>query len=261
MRPITNSLTFTLAVLAILCTTTLSLAQQNAPACTCAAADASPTTLSVSAQGQIEIDPDRAVVRVGVVKEAKDARTAMSQINERLDKARKLIKALNIRGTQLTTSNISIYPIYDNSRETRPRRQIGETTIIGYRASNTLSVRIDDITRTGEVIDEAVKAGVNQMQGVSFTSRDPFEAQTRALAHATLRAKMKANIMAGAMGAKIKRVVAASESGTRFPQTIQRALGGMESLSLAPAPTPVEPGSLTITASVSITYELSFEKD
>jgi len=161
-----------------------------------------------------------------------------------------------------SSSNISVHPIYDNSREAQIRRQNGNPTIIGFRASNTLSVRIDDIDRVGEVIDGAIKSGINQLNGVSFQSRDPFEAHTQALAQATLRAKAKATVMAGAMGAKIVSVLVATESGASTPpRAYNRGRATMETSMMRSAPTPIEPGSLTIRASVSITYKLSFPKE
>lgn len=249
-----------LGVVGMLCLATVAVARQDASgACVeCGCAPAS--TLSITATGSVEIDPDRAIVSVGVVEEAATARAAMHGVNTKLAAAKGEIESLEIRGMRLSTSNVSVYPVYE-SRPARPLRGENEApTIVGYRASNTLRVQIDDIARTGEVIDASVASGVNQLEGVEFTSRDPFEAQTRALAEATMRAKTKANVMAGAMGATIARVVSAQESGASVPPSPRYARA--ESMMMSDmAPTPIEAGTLTIRASVSITYELEFTKE
>ena len=216
-----------------------------------------PPTLAVTGEGSVEIEPDRAIVRLGVVEEAKTAKEAMHNVNKKLTEARDAIEDLEIEGAQLTTSELSIQPVYE-SRDNR--RSWDSREIVGYRASNTLSVRVDDIDRVGEAIDASVKAGVNQMHGLTFTSRDPFEAETMALAEATKRARKKANVMAGAMGGTIAGVIEAEEgggsSGPPSPRMRSRTMA-MESSAMAP--TPVEAGSLTITARVHILYELSFD--
>lgn len=241
--------TFT-TILASLFLATASFAQQQS-------SEGAPPTLAVTGEGSVEIEPDRAIVRLGVVEEAKTAKEAMGAVNEKLTSARDAIEDLDIRGTQLTTSELSIQPVYE-SRDNR--RSWDSREIVAYRASNTLSVRVDDIERVGEAIDASVKAGVNQMQGLIFTSRDPFEAETMALAEATKRARKKANVMAGAMGATIAGVIEAEEGGgSSGPSTPRSRTMAMESSAMAP--TPVEAGSLTITARVHILYELSFEKE
>ena len=240
------------AVLASLFVATVALAQHSPTS-----SDA-PPTLTVSAEGSVEIEPDRAFVTVGVVEEAETAKKAMSAVNKKVADTRERINELDIKGTQLTTSELSIQPRYNHAE----RRRTGKSEIIGYRASNTLTVRVDDIDRVGEVIDQGVMGGVNQMRGLRFASRDPFSARTRALSQATTRAKTKANVMAGAMGGTIDRVIDAREAGTPQPSSPMRGRAMMtESAAADFAPTPVEPGSLTITARVHIVYALDFEED
>ncbi|XOV76315.1 MAG: SIMPL domain-containing protein [Phycisphaerales bacterium] len=128
-----------------------------APALACAmpaeaSVNADMPVVTVGGSGSVSVKPDRATIRLGAWHEADTALEAQSRVNEIISKATEAIRELDIEGMVIQTSGLSLSPVYDYQRNQEPR-------ITGYRASITLSVRIDDIDRTGTVIDAAMKTG------------------------------------------------------------------------------------------------------
>jgi len=158
------------------------------------------------------------------------------------------VKDLDVEGMMIQTSQISLSPVYESGRG----RDV--PSIVGYRASNTVMVRVDDVTRVGDVVDVAVAHGANEAMGVSFLLRNPERAQLEALRRAVATARAKADAVAGAMGMKVERVEEVSEQGAEPPRPVYAR--GVEMMAMDAAPTPVEAGQITIRAQVTMTCRL-----
>jgi uncharacterized protein YggE len=226
-----------------------------APALVCAMpADASAVadlpTVSVSGKGSVFVKPDRATVSVGAWHQAETALEAQSRVNEIIAEATSQIREVQAEGMVIQTSGLSLSPVYDYQRNQEPK-------IIGYRASIMLSVRIDDIDKTGTVIDAAMKTGVNQMHGVSFSLKDDSAARRDALRKAVHDARQKADAIADALNRPIRELLEVSEQGVSVP-TLQRNTESFRTMAADSAPTPIEAGEIEVSASVNISYSLGF---
>ncbi|MFU8827952.1 MAG: SIMPL domain-containing protein [Phycisphaerales bacterium] len=207
-------------------------------------------TVGVSGTGEVSVKPDRATVRIGASHQADTAIEAQSRVNEIIDEATKAIRALDIEGLVIQTSGLSLSAVYDYRRDQEPR-------IIGYRSSISLSVRIDDIDRTGRVIDAAMSTGANQLQGVEFSLQDDGEARREALKRAVHDARSKADAIADALGRSLVGLVEVREQGVSVPVLRRGAESGeMMRMSADAAPTPIEAGEISVRANVEITYSL-----
>ena len=207
------------------------------------AAETTPTllkTITVAGQGQVQVAPDVAYVSFGVQTRASTAKDAQDQNNQAMAAAIAKIKALGIADKDIQTSGISLYPVYDQSN-----------TITGYQASNTVTVSVD-VAKAGQVIDGAVGAGANTSVSVSFGLKDPGAAQAQALEAAAKDARTHADAIAKGLGVTIQQVQVAVEQTSTTPVPV-RAMGVAAS-SAGIAPTPVQAGQLTVTATVSVTY-------
>jgi uncharacterized protein YggE len=181
------------------------------------------------------------------VTEDKDAKAAQRANAESMDKVIKAIKALSIDEKDIQTVNYSIYPVYNYVKET------GESVIIGYRVNNTVNVTVRDLSKTGSVIDAAADSGVNTSNSISFGISNYEDYYNEALKNAVLAANRKANTVAGALGVELKGPVTINESGGYSPLS-NYAVYDMRADEAA-APTPIQAGSLNITAYVNIVYE------
>ena len=222
------------------------------PAEASASAVADMPVVTVGGTGVVSVKPDRAMVRVGAWQQAETALEAQSRVNEIITKATEAIRGLDIEGMVIQTSGLSLSPVYDYQRNQEPR-------ITGYRASITLSVRIDDIDRTGTVIDAAMNTGANQLQGVTFSLKDDSGARRDALRRAVEDARMKAGTIADALSLPLGDLVEVAEQGVSVPVT-QRGAESFRTMAADSAPTPIEAGEIRVTANIQITYNLGIQR-
>lgn len=213
-------------------------------------------TLSVTGRAEVPAVPDVAVVHLGAVAQAQDAATAQAQVNQVVQKVLEAVKQAGVPGEKIQTSGLSLSPVYSDPRPPRvPDARPAEPRIVGYRASNTLTVRVEDLTKVGNVIDAATGAGANEVQGISFTLPDDTKPRAEALAKAAREAAAKAKVLADAMNVELVAVRHVQEAGVQAgpPQPFFR--GGAEMARVAA--TPIQPGQVRVEASVVITYRIT----
>lgn len=216
-------------------------------------AERTPPTLTVTGQGRVSAAPDRAVVRLGAVAQADEAQAAQQQVNQVVQRALDAIRGVGVPDERIRTVGLSLFPVYSQP-EPRPQRgQPEEPRIVGYRASNTVEVTLDDLDLVGQVIDAGVGAGANQLEGLSFELRDDIEQRQQALQRAVEEARAKAQTLAEALGVQLAGVYRASEGGIGVYQPQMR---GAMMYARAEMATPVEPGQVEVQASVTVTYRI-----
>lgn len=217
--------------------------------------------LSVSGHGEAVAAPDRAVVTLGATIQAEEASAAQQQVNETLRTALENIKALGVDDDQITTVGLSLHPVYAGEDDDDPRmrqqmQQAGkarEPRIVGYRATNTIRVQLEEVGKVGDVIDAAVKAGANQIEQVSFELKDDVELRKQALREAVDEARAKARTIADAMNVRLQAVQRVDEVGLRVDHPrMEFARYAMD----AAVATPVQPGQVNVVADVTIRYRL-----
>jgi len=225
-----------------------------------------PPEISVTAEATISAKPDRATIEIGVVTESKTAQAAAAQNARRVEAVITALRAVlpaaggeSASGeapspgaatpspAQITTVGYSLDPVYS-----RPRPG-GNPILTSYSASNTVRVTTDDLALVGPLIDGAMGAGANRINRLAFTLQDEQPLKMKALGQAAARAKEKAEAIASALGVKIIRVLQVEENGPSV-----RPVESMLRFNAAPAeaPTPVESGTMNVTATVTLTVEV-----
>lgn len=209
--------------------------------------------IQATGTGNVIGTPDRAQVIFSVQTENADVKIAQSDNARKMNNVITALVNAGIPHDALKTTGYNIYPIYDDS-----------TTLIDqkvkmYRVTNTLTVTLHDVNRTGDVIDVAVANGVNQADSIQFMLSDEQSQvlRTRALQNAVTRARADADTVAAAMGTNITGVKNADVTGGYSPVLYQNyqyeTAGAMKS---AATPTPIQPGDITVSAMVTITYAI-----
>ncbi len=205
------------------------------------------TRLDVVATGEVSRVPDLARIGAGVVTTAPTATAALAENARRMASVREALKRAGIADRDIQTSSINLYPDY------RPdERGMGTPQIIGYRASNEVSVRFRDIANTGKILDALVAQGANQINGPSLGIDKPEAAMDEARILAVTAARARADLYARAIGKRVGRILLISEGGGQ-PVPYGRP---MMREAAADASTQIEPGEQAVTASVMVSFEL-----
>ena len=212
------------------------------------------SSILVNGTGEVFVNADEATVRLGIMSEGKTANTVQQEVNRVARAIADSIQRLGIDPKEIQTSQLSLYPVYSDGRgEPMQQRQ---PSVVGYRASNVVSIRVTKIDQTGPVVDAGLKAGANQLEGVSFGLRDDKAARQEALQKAAADAKAKAETLAGALGVKLGSILEANEAGVSFVRPMQ-AGAEMMMARAADVATPVFPGQIQIVANLTVRYRIS----
>jgi uncharacterized protein YggE len=202
--------------------------------------------------GNIIGTPDRAQVTFSVETENFDVKVAQQANAVQMTKVIDALVAAGLPKDALKTTGYNIYPVYDDYSKTPLEQKIRV-----YRVTNTLTVTLHDVSRTGEVIDIAVANGINQASSIQFMLSDA-QAQllrTEALKKAVTLARADADTVAGALDVTIVDVKSADISGGYAPVLFEN-YNALDATTKSAAPTPIQPGDVTVTAQVSITYSI-----
>ncbi|WP_435182771.1 SIMPL domain-containing protein [Halobellus sp. EA9] len=206
------------------------------------------STIEVSGVGSASGQPNRAVVRVGVVATADDAVTARQRLAENVSRMREALSEMGLTDDQVTTQ------YYDIGRDYRPPRREGAEPRVQYRATHEFEITLSDVDRVGAVIDTAVRNGATNIDDVSFT----LSAERRQrLEHAARKSAMtdarrKAETLAEAANLTITGVhVVRVEGGSPRPADVEYAATATPT---ANAGTDVESGPVDVVATVQVVY-------
>lgn len=240
-------------------TTSLLAALLLAAASTAAAQETSvdaPTipVLTVSAQGDARVTPDEATVRLGVFTQAPTAREAQDQVSRTAAAILEAVRRLGIPAERIQTSDLSLGPVYGQGR---PGNEPEEPRIVGYQASNVVSIQVEQLDKVGPVIDAGLGAGANRLDGVMFGLRNDRQARAEALTQAVEAARAKAEALARALRVRLVRILEVAEGGAAVspPPFLKGRMAAMESM----ADTPVSPGQVGVNATVTIRWEIAPE--
>lgn len=207
-------------------------------------------TVSVSATGSASAEPDRAAISTGVMTEAATAREAMSANTTAMKRLIDGLKSAGIDPKDIRTTQIQVNPRYSQpSSQPKGDRQ---PVITGYTAINQVRIIVRDLKRLGEILDQSITLGANQMGGVAFEVSEAETMRDEARKNAMVNARRRAELYATAAGASIGQVLSISES-IHGPQPRQVFAGGRAAMAEA---VPVEPGTIDLTAQVHVTYAL-----
>jgi len=226
------------------------IAQQRSAAALPAAQS---TLFTVSVRGQASQMPDVAVLSTGVTTEATESKVALRDNAARMERVMQAIKAAGIAEKDVHTSHIWLHPRYQYGNREVPR-------MTGYRASNTLSIKVRDITKLGQILDNLVAQGINQVSGPSFQIDEPDPVYDRARHHALETAHARAKLYAQALGLRVQRVVKLSEgsrssSGFEPREMVMAQSARMDSADAVN--TVVTPGEMTLSVNLEVVFELA----
>src|SRR5689334_8178501 len=206
------------------------------------------TRLDVTATGEVTRVPDIAIISAGVVSRSSTATGALQDAADRMTRVLAALKRAGVADRDIQTSSVNL-----NAEYRYPENQAPQ--LVGYTASNTVTIRFRDIRNSGKILDALVAQGANQINGPSLTIDKPEAALDEARAKAIAAGRARAELYARGLGMRVARVVAVSESGGYAvpppapPVPMMMARGERVSTS-------IQPGEQKLQVSVAMTFEL-----
>jgi uncharacterized protein YggE len=231
---------YSLAVCCVLFAATA--AAQTAPA---PAASDGPVTVT-SGEGVVKRAPDRAWVQVSVESRARSPREAQKLNADAMSAVVQKLKSAGLSGDAMQTRGYDLQPEFDYAN--------GKQTLRGYVARNGVELRVDELPRLGEYIEQAVGSGATSVGGVRFDLKDRASAEREALRLAVEDARKRADAAAAGAGLRVERVIRIEEHRVGVnppPRPVMMAMRA-EAAQAAAEP-PIEAGELEVRGAVTLT--------
>ncbi len=209
----------------------------------------------VTGEGSVDVAPDMAVLVLSVMREAPTAREALTANSTAMGKVLNAMAGLGIAKRDLQTANFDIQPRYTYPQPGKDASNAPR--LVGYTVRNSLTVRVRDIAKVGEVLDTSVTLGVNEGGSILFTNDDPSAAITQARVKAVQAALAKAKTLADTAGVKTGRVLEISEQdyNPRPMAMAKMEMAAMDSRVGGAPPIAEGENSYKVTVNVSLALE------
>jgi uncharacterized protein len=195
------------------------------------------TTITVTGNGTVDATPNRASFDFGVQTQASTAAQALSRNASEAQAIIDALKKAGVPASAIQTTDVSLWP----------QTSSNGTRITGYQASNSVQVTAA-LGKSGALVDAAVGAGANNVDGPNLDTADQSSLYDRALKQALSDAKGKAQAIAAGAGLTLGTVLKVHEGGNPAP------LPMFATAAKAETTPPIEAGTQQIQASVTVTY-------
>ncbi|MCX5374094.1 SIMPL domain-containing protein [Streptomyces sp. NBC_00015] len=209
----------------------------------------SPATVTVTGEGSASAPPDLAVVGAGVETSAKTSQSALDAQNKAAAALLAAVRAQGVADRDIRTESVSLDALYDDHTG-------GTARLTGYRATQSFSVKVREVTKVGVVV-QAVTDATGEAGRIGFVAFDvsdpaPLRAGAREAAHADAHAKAEQYARLG--GRRLGRLVSLSEDASSSPRPAPPSAADTPGAGLGGVP--VAPGEIRATATVTAVYEL-----
>lgn len=209
-------------------------------------------TLSVSGEGKAFVSPDVAVSSFSVVSRGKNPEDLADTNNQKINAVIQFVKSQGVEAKDIQTTGYNLSPDYKYDETTQ------RSYITGYTLTQTVTVKMRDLSKVASIIGGLTPLGVNQIGGINFQVDEPDTYLAEARAEAFEKARKKAEEIARSSGVLLGRVVNVGEYGAPIPYYAYGKGGAMMEArdASAIAPPTIEPGTQEIIVNVSVTYSL-----
>lgn len=214
-------------------------------------------TINVTGSGKIFAVPDTATFSFTIKETGKDVGTAQKLVTTKMNDITAYLKSVGTADRDIQTTSYDATPKYDQS-SCGYGAPCPTPKIIGYDVSETVSVKVRDTEKAGDVLSNVGGRGVSYVSGLSFTVDDQELLQQNAREKAITDARAKAEALARDLGVTLVRVVGFYDNSggpimyASKSVSMDSGMGG----AVPPTPANIQVGENTITSTVSVTYEI-----
>jgi len=207
--------------------------------------------ISVTGTGEIYATPDIGVINVSVVTKNNNVSVASSESSKKMNDIITYLKSNNVEDKDIKTTSFNIYPVYSWEEKT------GKRNIDGYEVTQTINIKIRDLTKVGDIISKVTELGANNVSSLSFTVDDDDKVKEEAKALAIADAKEKAKSLEKSLGVHLVKIVNFSEgtySNAGYgAYAKEMSVYDVSTSSIAPT---IQTGENKYTSTVTITYSV-----
>ncbi len=231
-----------LLALALVLAATPALAQQPPVSAT--------PVIVTSGEGIVKKAPDRAWVTIAAESRARTAAEAQRLNTEAMTAVLDKVKSLGIPAEAIQTTGYTLQPDYEY--------QDGRQNLRGYISRNQVDVRVDALSKLGEIMANAVTTGATSISSIRFDLKDRDAAEAEALRLAVRDARRRADAAASGASVRVTQILRIDEHrdvDVVRPMAMGRA-GGVMEMAAAPAPVPLESGQIEVRAHVTLTVRI-----
>lgn len=222
--------------------------------CTIKQDNYSTRTVSVSGTGSVTVEADTATIILSVITKGSDVSETSKENAAKMTAVQEAVINAGISKESISTQNYSVY------QESHYDNKSGKQVYDDYRVTNQIKIIVKNISKTGDVVDLALNSGANQLSSLTYGVSDTEIAKRQARTLAIAQAQESANLLAGASGTKIKKVLSISEHADySYPRARLFKASAVANSDMAmeeAAPTPISGGTSTVTVTVDAVYQL-----
>ena len=212
-------------------------------------------TISFSGKGEVVVKPDIATVSFGVTAENLDVAKAQTTATTKMNSIIDLLKKQGVSEKDIKLTNYNIYPRYDYVQNSTLYPYTGKQVLAAYVVSQTVEVKIRDISKAGEILTGVGEFGVTDVSGLTFSVDNDQVIKDQARDLAIIDAKTQAETLAKSLGVKLVKITNFSENGN-YPVYYEMNKSMALTAGSDRAVPQVPMGENKITSNVSITYEI-----
>ena len=207
---------------------------------------------SVSSEGEVFAKPDIATISFGVQTDRYDEAVEATQAgNVKMNAVMDSLKELGIEEKDIKTTQYNLNPVYSWPKDEGVRQ------LSGYELYQSVTVKIRDLEKIGEIIEAVSSVGANQIGNVNFTIDDTEELQAEARADAIAKAKLKAKDIAKQAGISLGKIINVYESSNPQPVMYRNDFAYSEAVGMGAGAIPdVATGEMEVTVNVTLTYKI-----
>lgn len=209
-----------------------------------------PRTVSVSGQGEVQAEPDRAFVTLGVESRKPKLEEARAEVQKTVDAVLKLTRDLKIDQKLVRSTRVNVQPEYNWDNNSRERN------LIGYFVSRQVEIDLRDLDKLGQLLEKATDLGVNQLGDPRLDSSKRRELERQALAKAVEDARANADTVAKASGGRLGSARAISANSSYVPPPMPMVRMAAMAEKAGDASQSYQSGQMTFTGTVQIEYDL-----
>ena len=223
-------------------------------------------TITLSGHGEVTAVPDVSNISFSISKVAKTAQEAQAEVAKIEKNGLEFLRGKGVADKDIKTENASVYPKYEWKRSPCPLSSSpdmmiypctggGENVLLGYEASESITVKVRQVDDAGEIMQGLGAVRVSNLNGPNFTIDNEDGLKMEARKKAIEDARNKAKVLANDLGVRRGKIVSFNENGyDPYPVMYGKAMISEDATSLPPAELPK--GENTISSDVSITYEI-----
>ena len=212
-------------------------------------------TVEVSGSGTVTIEADTATIRAAVVTRAKDVQEAAAQNAEKMNAIQSALKENGIKTEDISSENFFVY------QETKYNSKTQENVPGDYKVTNQIAVSVKDIAKIGSIVDVCLKSGANSLSSITYGVTNPQAAEKQARTFVIKQAESNANLLAGASGAQLGRILQIKETSRPLPVNHSMKTAAVSDLSAGESysnemATTISNAKSVITVNIDAVYQL-----